>query len=79
MDAVRAGIGSTGQRETPVLFSKAGHDAMAVAAVCPVGMLFVRCYDGISHHPDEAVLPEDLGPAADALEAAVRHLARSHP
>lgn len=75
MEAVRAGIESTGPRATPVLFSKAGHDAMAVAEVCPVGMLFIRCYDGISHHPDEAVLPEDVGPAADAFVAAVLQIA----
>ncbi len=29
-----------------------GHDAMAIGAVTDIGMLFVRCHDGISHHPD---------------------------
>lgn len=78
-EAVRVGIEATGQETQPVLFSKAGHDAMAMAACCPVGMLFVRCYDGISHHPDENVLPADVALAADALAAAVRHLAREQP
>ena len=32
----------------------------------PVGMLFVRCRQGISHHPDESVRLEDV---ADALRA----------
>ena len=35
-------------RELP---SGAGHDAMAMAHLTPVAMLFVRCKDGISHHP----------------------------
>jgi allantoate deiminase len=32
--------------------SGAGHDGMAIASLCPIGMLFVRCRGGISHHPD---------------------------
>ena len=35
------------------LFSGAGHDSMKIAQVCPVGVLAVRCRDGLSHHPDE--------------------------
>ncbi len=56
------------------LSSGAGHDAMAMATLCPIGMLFVRCAGGISHHPAEAVLPADLGLALAALEAAVMGL-----
>jgi allantoate deiminase len=48
--------------------SGAGHDAAAVAAIAPVAMLFVRCRGGISHHPDEAVEPADVGVALDVLE-----------
>ncbi|MDR7384639.1 allantoate amidohydrolase [Promicromonospora iranensis] len=53
------------------LWSPAGHDGMAMAAVTDVGMLFVRCRDGISHHPDEHVDPEDVAVALDAFTAAV--------
>ena len=60
------------------LFSVAGHDAMAVAAISPVGMLFVRCRGGISHHADESVRADDVALAIDALEAAVRRLAVEH-
>ncbi|MFO7690159.1 MAG: M20 family metallo-hydrolase [Cryobacterium sp.] len=55
----------------PELFSMAGHDAMALAAVTEIGMLFVRCAGGVSHHPDESVSPADVGRSIDALEAAV--------
>ena len=40
--------------------SGAGHDAMAMASLCPVAMLFMRCEKGISHHPDEAIKASDI-------------------
>ena len=49
------------------LASGAGHDAMAMAALTEVGMLFVRCKGGISHHPEESVTAEDAAAGARAL------------
>ncbi len=40
--------------------SGAGHDGLAVGKLCPIGMLFVRCKGGISHHPEESVKAEDV-------------------
>jgi allantoate deiminase len=40
--------------------SGAGHDAMVMAARLPAAMLFLRSPGGISHHPAEAVLEEDV-------------------
>jgi allantoate deiminase len=37
------------------LASGAGHDGMAMIDIADVGMIFVRCRGGISHHPDEHV------------------------
>ena len=51
--------------------SGAGHDAMIVARRMPVAMLLLRSPGGISHHPDEAVLAEDV---AAALETGMRFL-----
>jgi allantoate deiminase len=59
----------------PRLPSGAGHDAVAMAALCPVAMLFVRCAGGLSHHPDEAVAPDDAEAALDVLYDMVRGLA----
>lgn len=42
------------------LASGAGHDSMAMAAICPVAMLFMRCDKGISHHPAEAIKVTDI-------------------
>jgi allantoate deiminase len=52
--------------------SGAGHDAMIVAPHIPSTMMFLRSPGGISHHPDETVLPEDL---EAALEAGRRFIA----
>jgi allantoate deiminase len=43
--------------------SGAGHDAMIVATRIPSAMIFLRNPGGISHHPDESVLEEDVASA----------------
>ena len=49
--------------------SGAGHDAMILAPIVPSTMLFLRSPGGLSHHPDEAVLPQDVEAAlATAME-----------
>lgn len=45
---------------TKHMTSGAGHDAMVLAARVPTAMLFLRSPGGISHHPDETVLEEDV-------------------
>ena len=47
--------------------SGAGHDALAIADAIPVGMMFVRCRDGISHSPLESTDPRDVAFAERAL------------
>ena len=47
--------------------SGAGHDGVAIIALCDIGMLFVRCAGGISHNPAEAVAVEDVGMGARVL------------
>jgi allantoate deiminase len=77
-----AGAGSAGGLEDGTggeplhLFSKAGHDAMALAAVTDVGMMFLRNPGGISHSPDESVAEADVALGLDALAGAVLALAR---
>jgi len=46
--------------------SGAGHDAAILATLFPAAMLFVRCRDGLSHHPDEFVSLEDIRAALQA-------------
>ena len=40
--------------------SGAGHDAMIVARRVPAAILFLRSPGGLSHHPGESVLPQDV-------------------
>jgi allantoate deiminase len=49
------------------LGSGAGHDGQAMAKLCPIGMMFVRCRGGVSHNPMEYVSPRDMGLAVAAL------------
>jgi allantoate deiminase len=51
--------------------SGAGHDAVILSQLCPVAMLFVRCRDGLSHHPDEFVQLADI---ETALRTAVKFI-----
>ncbi|MDO9419213.1 MAG: allantoate amidohydrolase [Herminiimonas sp.] len=54
--------------------SGAGHDAMAIAAVAPIAMLFVRCGNGgISHNPLETMEMQDAALAADVFMDFVEH------
>jgi allantoate deiminase len=47
--------------------SGAGHDGMAMIDIADVGMIFVRCRGGISHHPDEYVELADADAGARVL------------
>jgi hydantoinase/carbamoylase family amidase len=56
--------------------SGAGHDAMAIAALTDVAMLFVRCgCGGISHHPDETMTAEDAQTASEVFGRFVENFA----
>lgn len=76
--ATLARAGAACGLDLPALVSGAGHDAMAMAGLCPSAMLFVRCKDGISHNPAEAVAPGDVAAAMRVLLAAVADLAARH-
>jgi allantoate deiminase len=47
--------------------SGAGHDGMAMIDIADVGMVFVRCRGGVSHHPDEHVDTADADAGARVL------------
>jgi allantoate deiminase len=47
--------------------SGAGHDGMAMIDIADVGMIFVRCRGGVSHHPDEHVELADADAGALVL------------
>ncbi len=71
--AVRA-AGNTDHR----MPSGAGHDAMIMAKQMSAAMLFLRSPRGISHHPDESVLAQDVAAALDTGVHFLEQLERMH-
>jgi allantoate deiminase len=66
-------VARTTGRAPRFITSGAGHDAMIVARRVPSAILFLRSPGGLSHHPDETVLPEDV---AAAYAAGIEFLRR---
>ncbi|CAI8893264.1 N-carbamoyl-L-amino acid hydrolase [Brevibacillus sp. IT-7CA2] len=56
--------------------SGAGHDCMQLVELCPVGMIFARSKDGISHNPAEFTTKEDCANGAQVLYRTVLSLAK---
>lgn len=62
-------------QQTPCfLHSGAGHDALAMYQLTEVGMLFVRCEKGISHHPREQVETADVQVALNCLVEMIKSM-----
>src|SRR5262249_39346844 len=64
------------QGKSIVLPSGAGHDAVAMVAITPVAMLFVRCQGGISHHPAETGSEKDVRVAIDVVNDFIAELSK---
>ena len=55
--------------------SGAFHDAASLAELCPAGMIFIPCRNGVSHHESEYASPEDCHAGARVLAAVLPTLA----
>ncbi|GAL10225.1 N-carbamoyl-L-amino acid hydrolase [Vibrio astriarenae] len=75
--ALQDSIAETGIKPK-TLFSGAGHDGLAVTDLTDIAMLFMRCKEGVSHHPDEAIDPQDLEVALQVLANFCRQLAQQN-
>jgi allantoate deiminase len=71
---------SAKRRQEQILFlpSGAGHDAAVMAGITPSAMLFIRCKNGISHHPDESVKTRDVQTALEVLNDFLLSLAKKY-
>jgi allantoate deiminase len=58
--------------------SGAGHDAAVMAGIIPAAMLFIRCKNGISHHPDESVKTGDVQIALATMTGCLLSLAKKY-
>lgn len=57
------------------MVSRAYHDSLFMSRICPVGMLFIPCRNGVSHRPDEYASPEDIQNGIEVLAEALARLA----
>ena len=73
-NAVREACGELGY-EPFDLASGAGHDGMHLTELCPIGMIFVRSRDGLSHNPAEYSSKEDCAAGAEVLYRTLLKLA----
>ena len=74
MARIDAAIGEVTGAAVRRLPSGAGHDAMAMAALCPQAMIFIRCGNGgISHNPLETITEADARIGARVLYDVLRN------
>jgi acetylornithine deacetylase/succinyl-diaminopimelate desuccinylase-like protein len=74
MEAWSASVQRVTGAAAPRLPSGAGHDAMMMASLTDIGMLFVRCGNGgISHHPLETLSASDAEVAAQVFQDFLQH------
>lgn len=52
-----------------IISSGAGHDAQEMSKVTNVGMIFMRCEDGISHNPKEKISISDINDCVKVLKS----------
>ena len=49
------------------MISRAYHDSLFMAQICPTTMIFIPCRGGVSHRPDEYASPEDIATGVAVL------------
>jgi ureidoglycolate amidohydrolase len=57
------------------MISRAYHDTLFMAQVCPVAMIFIPCRGGVSHRPDEYSSPKQIQTGVAVLAETLRRLA----
>jgi N-carbamoyl-L-amino-acid hydrolase len=71
---LKAAADRRGYGNQPV-FSRASHDARHISRLCPAGMIFIPCKDGISHNEAESAEKAHCAAAAQVLADVMVELA----
>ena len=74
VDATRAACDRLGLADLQMV-SRAYHDSLYMARICPTGMIFIPCRDGVSHRPDEYSSPEAICQGVQVLALTLARLA----
>ena len=57
------------------MISRAYHDTLFMAQICPATMIFIPCRGGVSHRPDEYASPEHVRDGVTVLAHTLAKLA----
>jgi N-carbamoyl-L-amino-acid hydrolase len=57
------------------MISRAYHDSLFMAQICPTTMIFIPCRGGVSHRPDEFSTPGQIGDGVSVLARTLAKLA----
>ena len=57
------------------MVSRAYHDSLFMARVCPTTMIFIPCRNGWSHRPEEYASPEHIAAGVEVLARTLARLA----
>ncbi len=57
------------------MVSRAYHDTLFMARLCPISMIFIPCRDGVSHRPDEFSSQDDIARGVEVLARTMLQLA----
>ena len=71
IETTAASLGLHQQR----MISRAYHDSLFMARLCPTCMIFIPCLNGWSHRPDEYASPEAIAKGVTLLAETLRQLA----
>lgn len=58
------------------MVSRAYHDSLFMARLCPTGIIFIPCRGGVSHRPDEYSSPDAIARGAEVLALTLATLAQ---
>jgi N-carbamoyl-L-amino-acid hydrolase len=62
---------------TKKMVSRAYHDSLFMAQICPITMIFIPCREGVSHRPDEYASPEQIARGVITLAGTLAALSQS--
>lgn len=58
------------------MISRAYHDSLFMAQICPTTMIFIPCRDGVSHRPDEYSSPDEIATGVAVLARSLADLSQ---
>ena len=56
------------------MISRAYHDSLFMAQICPTAMIFIPCRHGFSHRPDEYASPQAIAAGVEVLARTLANL-----